>query len=48
MYSFIQKLTESTDDKIMVLVGSGHAVLIREFISHDPTFELVELSTVLK
>ena len=48
MYSLIQKLTESTDDKIMVLVGAGHAALIREFIEHDPTFEIVELSTVLK
>ncbi|MDP5201040.1 DUF5694 domain-containing protein [Flavobacterium sp. DG2-3] len=48
MYSLIQKLTESTDTKIMVLVGAGHASIIREFIMHDPTFEIVELSTVLK
>ncbi|WP_433836418.1 DUF5694 domain-containing protein [Flavobacterium anhuiense] len=48
MYSLIQKLTESTDNKIMILVGAGHAALIREFIEHDPTFEIVELSTVLK
>ena len=48
MYSLIQKLTESTDNKIMILVGAGHASIIREFIIHDPTFEIVELSTVLK
>nr|WP_294785114.1 DUF5694 domain-containing protein [uncultured Flavobacterium sp.] len=48
MYSLIQKLTESTDNKIMILVGAGHAALIREYIAHDPTFELVELSSVLK
>ncbi|KAF2516575.1 DUF5694 domain-containing protein [Flavobacterium foetidum] len=48
MYSLIQKLTESTDDKIMILVGAGHAALIREFITHDPTFEIVDLATVLK
>jgi len=48
MYSLIQKLTETKDTKIMILVGAGHAALIREFITHDPTFELVELSTVLK
>jgi len=48
MYSLIQKLTETTDTKIMILVGAGHAALIREFIEHDPAFELVELSTVLK
>lgn len=48
MYSLIQKLTESTDNKIMVLVGAGHAAIIRELITHDPTFEIVELSSVLK
>ncbi|MNE74592.1 hypothetical protein D3C80_1706820 [compost metagenome] len=48
MYSLIQKLTESTDNKIMVLVGAGHAAIIREFITHDPEFEIVELATVLK
>ncbi|OIV41246.1 DUF5694 domain-containing protein [Flavobacterium johnsoniae] len=48
MYSLVQKLTESTDNKIMVLLGAGHAAMLREFIAHDPTFEIVELSTVLK
>lgn len=48
MYSLIQKLTESTDNKIMVLVGAGHASIIRGFIENDPTFEIVDLATVLK
>lgn len=48
MYSLIQKLTESKDDKIMVLLGAGHAAMLREFIKNDATFELVELATVLK
>ncbi|MHC0445778.1 DUF5694 domain-containing protein [Flavobacterium sp. 3-218] len=48
MYSLVQKLTESEDDKIMVLLGASHAAMFREFIKYDPTFELVELSTVLK
>jgi len=48
MYSLIQKLTESTDKKIMVLVGAGHAAIIRDFLAHDPEFEIVELGTVLK
>ena len=48
MYSLIQKLTESKDDKIMVLVGGGHAAMFRQLIENDPTFELIELSTVLK
>ena len=48
MYSLIQKLTESKDNKIMVLLGSGHAAMLREFIRHDTNFEIVELATVLK
>lgn len=48
MYSLIQKMTESNDAKIMVLLGASHAAMLREFITHDPTFELVELATVLK
>ena len=48
MYSLIQKLTESKDDKIMVLLGAGHTAMLREFIKHDPNFEIVELKTILK
>ncbi|WP_166919525.1 DUF5694 domain-containing protein [Flavobacterium poyangense] len=48
MYSLIQKLTESKDDKIMVLLGAGHTSMIREFIKYDPAFEIVELATILK
>ncbi|HEU4495431.1 MAG TPA: DUF5694 domain-containing protein, partial [Flavobacterium sp.] len=48
MYSLIQKLTESKDTKIMVLLGSGHTAMIREFIKHDPQFEIVELKSLLR
>lgn len=48
MYSLIQKLTESKDEKIMVLLGASHVSMLREFLVHDPEFEIVELATVLK
>ncbi|MEO7977906.1 DUF5694 domain-containing protein [Flavobacterium sp.] len=48
MYSLIQKLTESKDDKVMVLLGAGHTAMMREFIKYDPNFEIVELATILK
>jgi len=48
MYALIEKLTESKDDKIMVLLGAGHTAMIREFVKHNPEFEIVELATVLK
>jgi hypothetical protein len=48
MYALIEKLTESKDDKIMVLLGAGHTAMLREFVEHNPDFEIVELATVLK
>ncbi|MFH6963152.1 DUF5694 domain-containing protein [Flavobacterium plurextorum] len=48
MYALIEKLTESKDDKIMVLLGAGHTAIIREFVKHNSEYEIVELSTVLK
>ncbi|PTT16504.1 hypothetical protein DBR27_02460 [Flavobacterium sp. HMWF030] len=48
MYALITKLTESKDDKIMVLLGAGHTEMIREFVEHNPDFEIVELASVLK
>ncbi len=47
MYSFVQKLTEPTDDKIMILAGAGHAALFKQFIDLDEQFKVVELQTVL-
>lgn len=48
MYALIQKLTDSKDNKIMVLLGAGHTSMIKEFVEHNPEYEIVELSTVLK
>lgn len=48
MYSLIQKLTESEDDKVMVLLGASHITMFREFIKNDPDFEIVELKSILK
>lgn len=48
MYSVIQKTVAPTDDKVVVLVGSGHAAMMREFLSSDSNFRLKELKEVLK
>lgn len=47
MYSFVQKLTEKNDDKIVVLLGAGHAALFKHFIDLDENFKVVELSDIL-
>jgi len=48
MYSLVQKLTESKDEKVMVLLGAGHIAMFREFVKMDSNFEIVELKNVLK
>jgi hypothetical protein len=48
MHSIVQKTLEPTDDKAMILVGSGHAAMLKEFIELDNTLKLKELKDVLK
>ncbi|OGX82031.1 hypothetical protein BEN47_05280 [Hymenobacter lapidarius] len=48
MYSLVQKNMTAPDDKALVLVGSGHAAMMKEFIESDQQFRLKELKDVLK
>jgi hypothetical protein len=48
MYSLVQKLTDTKDNKVVVLLGASHAAMIREFIKYDPNFEIIELEAILK
>lgn len=48
MYALLQKITESKDKKIMVLLGASHVAMFKEFIALDKNFEAVELEEVLK
>ncbi|MDJ1486284.1 DUF5694 domain-containing protein [Cytophagaceae bacterium YF14B1] len=47
MYSLLQKLTESKDQKVMVLLGASHAALFEKFIESDSNFKVIELKNVL-
>ena len=48
MYSLVQKSLSSSGERAMVLVGAGHAAMMREFIALDSQVRLVELKDVLK
>lgn len=48
MYSLVQKITESKDKKVMVLLGASHVALFKEFISLDENFKSIELKEILK
>lgn len=48
MYSLVQKAMTPQDSKALVLVGAGHAAMMREFIGSDRKFCLKALKDVLK
>ena len=48
MYSLVQKNMPEPGGKALVLVGSGHAAMMREFVASDQQFRLKELKAVLK
>ena len=48
MYSLVQKITESKDRKIVVLLGSSHVAMFKEFIELDSKFKVVKLKEILK
>jgi hypothetical protein len=47
MYSLIQKITESKDKRVMVLLGASHIAMLKEFIKIDRNFKVVELKDIL-
>jgi Family of unknown function (DUF5694) len=48
MLSIIQKLTETTDKKIMILAGSSHIAMMKEFLLLNKNYKIVELKEVLE
>ena len=47
MWSLIQKYTEASDERIMVLVGTSHAAMIDLFIKEDKLWKVKELDDIL-
>ncbi|WP_407402053.1 DUF5694 domain-containing protein [Chryseobacterium sp.] len=48
MYSNIQNQIKPDTKNIFVLVGSGHAAIIKDFFKIDKNFELVDLTEIFK
>lgn len=46
--NILRNLDVSMDKEIVVLYGSSHTALLRQFFSNHPSFEIVELEQVLK
>jgi hypothetical protein len=47
MYALIQKITESKDKRVMVILGASHIAMLKEFIKVDRNFKVVELKDIL-
>jgi len=48
MYSIVQKTMTPADSKALVLVGAGHAAMMKEFIELDKLFRLKALKDMLE
>ena len=42
----IQKMTENSNDRILVLIGNGHASILRQLLKCSPEFEFIEFSSL--
>ena len=42
----LQQLTENTDDRILVIMGNGHAAVLRQLLESSPEFEFVEFDSL--
>jgi hypothetical protein len=43
----LQRLTESPDERILLIIGAGHLPILRHTIQHSPEYRLVELEKYL-
>ncbi len=48
MYSIIQKSIEKNDERIMILAGSSHVSMFKNFIDYNPEWKTVELEEIMK
>ena len=42
----IQQMTESPEDRILVIIGNGHAAILRQLLEMSPEYEFVELDSL--
>lgn len=42
----LQRITESPEDRILLLVGNGHAAVLRQLLEASPEFEFVEFDSL--
>ena len=48
IWSGILKHAGTTDDRVMVLLGSSHTAMLEKFIQDDPNWKVTEIAEILK
>ena len=48
MYSLVQKQIQATDQRAVILLGSGHVAIIKNLIEEEGIYEVIELKDVMK
>jgi len=46
IFNNIQKITNDTDDRVLVIVGNGHAAILRHLYEASPEFEYIEFDSL--
>ena len=46
IFRHIQRMTESPEDRILVIIGNGHAAILRQLLEMSPEYEFVELDSL--
>lgn len=46
MFRNIQKITQDSGDRILVIVGNGHASVLRQLLTSSPEYDYVEFSSL--
>jgi hypothetical protein len=42
----LQEITEDKNDRILVIIGNGHAEILRQLIESSPEYEFIEFDSI--
>ena len=48
IYSNLNRIKMTKNDRVLILMGSAHTAMLREFIQRSPKFELLDTLEYLK
>jgi pheromone shutdown protein TraB len=47
IFANLQRITDRTDERILVIIGAGHVPILRHTVQASPEYALVEVADVL-